>query len=151
MLFLDNLLNFLGNTLFERLLSVALLATVAYLSYRWIFEPIYIASKGMWNFWTMRNRPSAILEITPPEHIEKSPLATQQLFAVSNSLFTEMKSCRSRLMQRVRRVFAISSVYALMMLPCFSGKSQHIYQKLNLKCSSQYWTMRSARMVASLR
>lgn len=86
MLFLDNLLNFLGNTLFERLLSVALLATVAYLSYRWIFEPIYIASKGMWNFWTMRNRPSAILEITPPEHIEKSPLATQQLFAVLQQL-----------------------------------------------------------------
>ncbi len=85
-LLFNDFLNFLGHTLFERTLSTALLIAVAYLVYRWVLEPLYIAFTGMWNFWKMRDRPSAILEITPPEHIEKSPLATQQLFAILQQL-----------------------------------------------------------------
>lgn len=86
MLYLNDILNFLGHTLFERILSVALLATVVYLAYRWTYQPAYITLKGMRNFWKLHNRPSAILEITPPAHIEKSPLATQQLFAILKQL-----------------------------------------------------------------
>ncbi len=86
MLSLDSFLNFLGNTLFEQVLSTALLVVVAYLVYRWVLEPLYIALTGMWNFWKLRNRPSIVLEITPPEHTEKSPLATQQLFTVLQQL-----------------------------------------------------------------
>lgn len=37
----------------------------------------------------MRNRPSSILEITPPKHIEKSPLATQQLFSILQQLIAK--------------------------------------------------------------
>jgi hypothetical protein len=86
MLSLDGFLNFLGNTLFEQVLSTALLVVVAYLVYRFVLEPLYIALTGMWNFWKLRNRPSTILEVTPPEHTEKSPLATQQLFTVLQQL-----------------------------------------------------------------
>ncbi|HET9412201.1 MAG TPA: type IV secretion system DNA-binding domain-containing protein [Candidatus Saccharimonadales bacterium] len=86
MLTLDDALNFLGHNLFDRSLSVALLIIVVYLIYRWILEPTYTVLKGMWNFWKMRNHPRVILEITPPKHIEKSPLATQQLFAVIGQL-----------------------------------------------------------------
>ncbi len=82
MLFLNDSLNFLGHTLFERILSIAFLAAIAYLIYRWLLEPVHIAFKGMRNFWKLRHRPSVILEITPPGHIDKSPLATQQLFAI---------------------------------------------------------------------
>ncbi|HZM63570.1 MAG TPA: DUF87 domain-containing protein, partial [Candidatus Saccharimonadales bacterium] len=63
-----------------------LLVAVAYLVYRWVLEPLYIAFTGMWNFRKLRNRPTIILEITPPEHTEKSPLATQQLFTVLQQL-----------------------------------------------------------------
>lgn len=82
MLFLNDLLNFLGANPIERILSATLLIAVAYLVYRWLLEPAYVALAGMWNFWRLRHRPSAILEITPPVQSEKSPLATQQLFAV---------------------------------------------------------------------
>src|SRR6266496_6019481 len=91
MLFLSDFLNLLGNTLFERILSGALLAAVVYLAYRWILEPLYTALTGMWNFWKLHNRPSAILEITPPSHTEKSPLATQQLFTVLQQLIHNNK------------------------------------------------------------
>lgn len=86
MFFLNDILNFLGHTLFERILAVALLVAIGYLAYRWVFEPVYISLRGMWNFWKLRDRPSAILEITPPEYNEKSPLATQQLFTVLRKL-----------------------------------------------------------------
>ena len=86
MLFLNSFLNFLGHTLFERILSVALLTAVAYLAYRWVLEPLHVILSGMWHFWKLRNRPSVILEIIPPEHTEKPPLATQQLFTVLQQL-----------------------------------------------------------------
>lgn len=86
MLFLEDILNFLGHSFFERLLSAALLVSVAYLVYRWVVEPIYIVLRGMWNFWSMRNQEHAVLEITPPQQSEKSPLATQQLFSILQRL-----------------------------------------------------------------
>lgn len=86
MLFLDAFLNFLGHTLFERIFSAILLAAIAYFAYRWVLEPAYTALTGMWNFWKARNRPNAVLEITPPAHTEKSPVATQQLFAILQQL-----------------------------------------------------------------
>lgn len=86
MLFLDDFLNFLGHTLFEQTLSAALLVAIAYLAYRWVVEPLYITVTGMWNFWKMCDRPSVTLEITPPAHTEKSPLATQQLFVILQQL-----------------------------------------------------------------
>ncbi len=86
MLFLDAFLNFLGHTLFERIFSAILLAAIAYFAYRWVLEPVYTALTGMWNFWKARNRPSAVLEITPPAHTEKPPVATQQLFAILQQL-----------------------------------------------------------------
>ncbi len=79
---LNDVLNFLGHNLFERLLSVALLLSVGYLAYRWVIEPVHAIIQGMWNFWRMRNKPTTVLEITPPKHTEKSPLATQQLFSI---------------------------------------------------------------------
>jgi hypothetical protein len=86
MLFMNDILNFLGHSLFERIIGIAFLSVVGYLAYRWVLEPIYTSIRGMWVFWKLRARPSAILEITPPEFIEKSPLATQQLFAVIQQL-----------------------------------------------------------------
>lgn len=82
MLFLDTFLNLLGDTFFERIFSAIILVTVSYFLYRWVLEPVYTALKGMWNFWKMRDKPAVFLEITPPTHSEKSPLATQQLFAI---------------------------------------------------------------------
>jgi uncharacterized protein DUF87/type IV secretory system conjugative DNA transfer VirD4/TraG family protein len=82
MFFLNDVLNFLGHSLFERVLSIALLASLGYLAYRWIIEPAYTTIQGMWNFWRMCNKPMAVLEVTPPKRIEKSPLATQQLFSI---------------------------------------------------------------------
>lgn len=86
MFLLNDILNFLGHTLFERILAVALLAAIGYLVWRWVAEPVYTTARGMWNFWRLRDRPSAILEITPPEYTDKSPLATQQLFLVLRKL-----------------------------------------------------------------
>lgn len=86
MLFLDDFLNFLGRNLFERTLSVILLALAAYLAYRWVLEPVYTALRGMWNFWRLRNVKASFLEVTPPAHSEKQPIATQQLFAVLQRL-----------------------------------------------------------------
>ena len=86
MLFLDDFLNFLGRNLFERTLSVILLALAAYFAYRWVLEPVYIALRGMWNFWKLRNVKASFLEVTPPRHSEKQPAATQQLFAVLQQL-----------------------------------------------------------------
>lgn len=82
MLFLDTFLNLLGDTFFERIFSAIILITASYFLYRWVLEPVYTALKGMWNFWKMRDKPAVFLEITPPTHSEKSPLATQQLFAI---------------------------------------------------------------------
>lgn len=82
MLFLNKIMNYLGNTLFEHLLVVAVLAFVGYLIYRWVAEPVYTTVQGMWNFWRMRNKPMAVLEITPPQYIEKSSLATEHLFSI---------------------------------------------------------------------
>jgi len=82
MLFLDTLLNFLGDTFFERIFSAVILVTVGYFAYRWVLEPVYTSLRGMWNFWKMRDKPAVFLEITPPTHSEKSPLATQQLFSI---------------------------------------------------------------------
>jgi len=89
MLFLNDVPNLLGHTLFEQLLSAALLIAVAYLAYRWVLEPVYTSIRGVWNFWKLRDSPGAFLEITPPEHSEKSPLATEQLFAILQKLITK--------------------------------------------------------------
>lgn len=83
---LDSVLNFLGDSTFNRLVNVVLLIAVAYLLYRWVLEPIYTALRGIWNFWQLRSRPLVFLEITPPKQSEKSPLATQQLFTVLQQL-----------------------------------------------------------------
>jgi len=83
---MNDILNFLGHSLFERILSIALLASVGYLAYRWVLEPVYISLRGMWNFWKLRNQEHAILEVIPPQQSEKSPLATQQLFSVLQRL-----------------------------------------------------------------
>lgn len=82
MLILDDALNFLGHNLFDRTLSVALLDIAAYLLYRWFLEPISTIIKGVWLFWRTRKSQAAYLEVTPPKHNEKSPLATEQLFSV---------------------------------------------------------------------
>lgn len=86
MLSLNDVHDLLGDTLFERILAVAFLIAAAYLCYRWVLQPFYITLVGFWSFWKARNRPSAILEITPPKQIEKSPEATRQLFAVLQQL-----------------------------------------------------------------
>lgn len=75
-------LQLLGDTPVEVLINGVLMGIIAYLAWRWILEPVYTAIKGMWNFWQVRKNPGAYLEITPPQHSEKSPLATQQLFSV---------------------------------------------------------------------
>jgi hypothetical protein len=82
----NDLLDFLGNNLFERTLSVVIVVITAYFAYRWIIEPVYTALRGMWNFWKLRNAKASFLEVTPPEHSEKQPVATQQLFAVLRQL-----------------------------------------------------------------
>lgn len=79
---LDDILNFLGHNIFDRIFSVALLSIVAYLLYRWILEPIYTVLKGVCVFLRASKSPAVFLEITPPKQSEKSLLATQQLFAV---------------------------------------------------------------------
>jgi len=59
---------------------------MAYLLYRWVLEPIYTTLRGIWNFWKLRGRSLAFLEITPPKQTDKSPLATQQLFTILQRL-----------------------------------------------------------------
>jgi hypothetical protein len=86
MLFLNDLLNFLGNNLFQRTLSVIILAIAGYWAYRWVIEPVYTALHGMWNFWKMRHVRAAFLEVTPPAHSEKQPIATEQLFSILRRL-----------------------------------------------------------------
>jgi hypothetical protein len=81
-----NILDFLGQNLFERILSAALLISIAYLVYRWLINPVYVIMNGMWNFWRMRNKKTVTLEITPPKHTERSPLATRHLFSVLQQL-----------------------------------------------------------------
>jgi hypothetical protein len=90
--FLDDFLNFLGNNLFERTLSIALFAGAAYLAYRWVIEPVHTTLHGMWNFWKMHNTKASFLEVTPPEHPEKHPVATQQLFAVLRQLTSDTET-----------------------------------------------------------
>lgn len=82
MLILDDALNFLGHNIFDRTLSVLLLAVASYFLYRWVIEPTATILKGIMLFWRTRKAQAAFLEITPPKHNEKSPLATQQLFTV---------------------------------------------------------------------
>src|SRR6266496_6769308 len=82
----DSVLSFLGDSTFSRLVNVVLLAAMAYLLYRWVLEPIYTTLRGIWNFWKLRGRSLAFLEITPPKQTDKSPLATQQLFTILQRL-----------------------------------------------------------------
>lgn len=82
----DSALNLLGGTLFTRILGAAFLIFVSYWIYRLIIEPLWAAIKGMWRFWRMRNRHMATLEITPPQHIDKAPLATEHLFDIIENL-----------------------------------------------------------------
>lgn len=89
MLILDDALNFLGDSTYTRLVNVVLLIAIGYLLYRWVLEPVYTTLRGVWNFWQLRNRPLAFLEITPPKQSEKSPLATQQLFTVLQRLIAK--------------------------------------------------------------
>ena len=89
MLSIDTLLNFLGQSLFERALSIALLAAACYLIYRWIAQPLFVAIKGMWNFWRLRHAPASFLEVTPPASPEKQTAATDQLFAILRRLSSD--------------------------------------------------------------
>lgn len=82
----DLFLELLGDTPFEIVLNGALMAIIAYVSYRLVLEPACSAIKGMVNFWRLRKGKAAFLEITPPEQIDKSPLATKQLIAVLQQL-----------------------------------------------------------------
>ena len=82
MLILDDALNFLGHNIFDRTLSVLLLAIASYFLYRWVIEPAATILKGIMLFWRTRKSQATFLEITPPKHNERSPLATQQLFTV---------------------------------------------------------------------
>lgn len=59
-----------------------LLAIILFFLWRWMLGPAYKTLRGMWNFWRSRKNPASFLEITPPKHSEKSPLATEQLFAI---------------------------------------------------------------------
>jgi len=86
MSFVETVLNLLGGTLFTRILGALFLFFVSYWIYRLIVEPVGIALHGMWRFWRMRKRPMATLEITPPKHIDKAPLATEHLFGIIGSL-----------------------------------------------------------------
>ena len=82
MLFINNMLNFLGRNLFERLLSVIILVLVGYWVYRLVLEPIYTVLRGIWDFWHSRTAQASFLEITPPAQSAKEPVATEQLFAI---------------------------------------------------------------------
>lgn len=86
MSFVDTVLNLLGGTLFTRILGALFLFFASYWIYRLIVEPVGIALQGMWRFWRMRKRRIATLEITPPKHIDKAPLATEHLFGIISSL-----------------------------------------------------------------
>lgn len=89
MLSIDVLLNFLGQSFFERTLSTAILAIVGYLMYRWIAQPLFVVIKGMWNFWRLRHAPVGYLEVTPPASLEKQTAATDQLFAILRRLSSD--------------------------------------------------------------
>lgn len=82
MLSLETLLSLFGHNLFERILSVAILVVAGYFAYRWLLQPIYSTAQGMRDFWRARKLPVSVLEITPPAHPDKKPIATEQLFAV---------------------------------------------------------------------
>lgn len=82
----DSFVGLLGDSPFQIFLNSALIAIIAYFAYRWILEPILTNLRGMWNFWKLHNSQATFLEITPPAHSEKSPLATQQLFSVLQQL-----------------------------------------------------------------
>lgn len=92
MLILDDTLNFLGHNIFDRTLSVLLLAVFSYLIYRWIVEPAATVLKGIILFWYARKSHAVFLEITPPKHNEKSPHATQQLFTVLQQTISKNKT-----------------------------------------------------------
>jgi hypothetical protein len=89
MSYLNDVLNFLGHSLFERVLSIVFLVSIAYVLYRWMLEPAYTTLRGMWNSWKMRKQPCVVLEITPLKHTEKSPIATQQLFSILRRLISK--------------------------------------------------------------
>lgn len=82
----DFFLELLGDTPFEIALNGALMAIIAYVAYRLVLEPTYTVVKGMVNFWRLRKSKAAFLEITPPEQIDKSPLATRQLVTILQQL-----------------------------------------------------------------
>ena len=86
MSFLESGLNLLGGTFFTRILGAFILFFASYWIYRLIVQPAIIALKGFWRFWRMRNRQMATLEITPPNHTEKAPIATEHLFSIVESL-----------------------------------------------------------------
>lgn len=79
---LDLFMQLLGNTPLEIFLNGTLMIVIGYFAYRWIGEPIYHTVRGMVNFWKLRKSKAAFLEIIPPLHTEKAPLATEQLVAV---------------------------------------------------------------------
>lgn len=82
----EPILSAFGDSLLDQLLSIFLWMVVIYLAYRWVIEPVYRVFRGVWDFWKLRKSQAAFLEVTPPEHSEKSPLATQQLFTIIRQL-----------------------------------------------------------------
>jgi hypothetical protein len=78
-----------GDSIFEILLNTAVWVIILYFGYRWMLQPAYATLKGVLNFWKLSKRDVVYLEITPPEHSEKSPLATEQLFTILQRLINK--------------------------------------------------------------
>lgn len=79
---LDALRWLFGDTPFEVIYSSVLWAITLYLLYRWVWQPLAAIASGVMKFWKLPKTPRVFLEITPPKHSEKSPEATQNLFAI---------------------------------------------------------------------
>jgi hypothetical protein len=78
-------LNFLqqhiiGTSFWDAAGSIILIVIVAAVVYRLILQPLTAAIANILNFRKAKETKAVFLEITPPAHIDKSSLATQQLF-----------------------------------------------------------------------
>ena len=78
----DWLTRFFGNTPIEIVTNGVLILFTVYVAYRFLLEPLFRITSGIWTFWWSQKRPLALLEITPLEQTETSSHATQQLFTV---------------------------------------------------------------------
>lgn len=74
-----------GTSLWDAAISSVFLLLFGYFGYRWIVGPILDVLGGYWLFWRTRQAGMGFLEITPPHHIDKPPIATQELITVLQS------------------------------------------------------------------